>query len=403
MIKYSISILLILILLCQVSFGQSRKTLERKRKKLIEDISLTSKLLDKTKKNKDVAYDRYVTLQAQIKSREELISTIKEEINHTDQTIARTSEVVYSLKEDIKRLKKDYAEMVRKAYRHKVNNTTLLFIFSATSFNQAISRWLYIRQYDKYRKKQAKLILDTQEILSAKIYTLETRQAKRTSLLEDEEKQYKKLNTELDERNKSLKALRKDEKRLKRELRSQEKKHRKLNDAIEDVIRSEVAIKKRRARNSSSLTSTPSSKASVKLTGDFKSNRGRLPWPVRKGFISKRFGKQAHPTLRKIEIKNNGVDILTDPHADVFAVFDGKVVGTQFIPGYNNMLIIQHGNYYTVYSNLDEVLVKRGDTIKKDERIGKVSVDQKTGKSEVHFEVWHDKVRLNPADWVVRK
>ena len=140
--------------------------------------------------------------------------------------------------------------------------------------------------------------------------------------------------------------------------------------------------------------------ALARLTGDFKKNRGRLPKPVKNGIVTKRFGKQPHPTLPGIEITNNGIDIRTERNADVFAIFEGKVVSKQFIPGYQNMLIIQHGEYYSVYSNLENVTVKKGEQIGTMEKIGTVAIDRKSNVSEVHFEVWRDKIRLNPEDWV---
>ena len=139
------------------------------------------------------------------------------------------------------------------------------------------------------------------------------------------------------------------------------------------------------------------------MTKGFLQNKGRLPWPVKDGVITSFFGKQAHPTIKTIEITNNGIDIQTDANAEIRAIHEGKVVGRQFIPGYEYMVILQHGNYYTVYSHLDEVFVDKGEPVKSKQVIGKVSTNAATGAAEVHFEIWKEKERLDPTDWVKKR
>ena len=400
-------------------FGQSKKALESKRKRLINDINLTTRLIKKASKNKAAALDRYITLKRQIQNRLELVETLQLELDYVSDNLERTNDVVASLEEDIKRLEEEYAVMARQAYRHKVYQNDLLFLFSSDSFNQAFRRWKYLRQYDATRKKTADLLISTKSTLNNKLLQLDQNKIEKENLLVTAEKQLEILSIELDEKDQLLAQLRKDENRLQRELAQQQKTHDKLNNAIEAIIQKEVAAnrKRERSRNAladantkpnkgTSITKTnhsPSLPANSKLTQDFAGNKGRLPWPVRNGMVSKFFGKQKHPTLKKIEITNNGIDILTEKKADVRAVFRGEIVGKQFIPGYSNMVIIKHGNYYTVYSNLGEVMVNLGEFVRTKQQIGVANVDQKTGKSEVHFEVWKDKIRLNPISWVTRK
>jgi septal ring factor EnvC (AmiA/AmiB activator) len=138
------------------------------------------------------------------------------------------------------------------------------------------------------------------------------------------------------------------------------------------------------------------------VSKEFQGNRGKLPWPVKNGIITGHFGRQPHPTIPNIEIVNNGIDIQTDQGAPVRSVFEGTVVGTQYVPGFDYMVILQHGDYYTVYSNLAELSVKKGDKVAIRQNIGKVSTDSKTNTSEVHFEIWKEKTRLNPQEWVGR-
>lgn len=394
---------LILILILAVSssliYGQNRKELEERRKRLIVEISQTTNLLNQTKQNKKVTLNRFFMLQRQIQKRKLLVKTLKAEMLFIDDSMIRTNEVIDALNQDIERLKTEYAQMVRGAYRHKMSNSNLLFLFSANSLNDAFKRWQYIKQYDRYRKKQARLIAETQNMLSIKADQLEKRRHQKERLLESAERQQALLGHELKDKNRILKSLSNNESRLIVELGEQQEAHEKLNYAIERIIRTEIASRKKESRSADALTQASNKKEIIALSGDFQNNKGGLPWPVTTGFISRQFGKQPHPTLKEILITNNGIDIQTEKKADVRAVFDGKVAGTQFIPGYQNTIILQHGSYYTVYSNLEEVFVKRGDTVKIKQAIGRVGKE----KAEVHFEVWQEKQRLNPVNWVTKR
>lgn len=405
-IKAILVFLFLGILVLPDAYAQGRATLENKRKRLLTDINTTSKLLNQTTNNKAATLDRYVALQQQIQKREELIETYQHELTFAVANIDRTTEVTEALEDDIKRLQEEYAVMVRSAYRQKINNNALLFIFSSDNFNQAFKRWQYLKQYDQYRKKQARLIIETNNTLTQKLIQLEEGIAEKEQLISEQEAQTRLLNNELEDKSRMLKSLRADEERLKKDLNEKRAAHQKLNDAIEKVIQEEVLAERKKARSAEALkknqNTTPTKTPELDLlTAGFYENKGRLPWPVSNGIVTSYFGKQPHPTLRKIEITNNGIDIRTDHNAQVRAVFDGVVVGKQFIPGYEHMIIIQHGNYYTVYSNLKEVYVNKNDKVKIKQPIGKSSV--KNNVSEVHFEVWREKERLNPLNWIAKK
>lgn len=406
LIKPILVFLFVGLLVLPTANAQGRKNLENKRKRLLTDINTTSKILKKTTNSRAATLDRYVTLQQQIKKREELIQTLQEEYTFAIENIERTKEVTEALEADIKRLQDEYAIMARNAYRQKVNHSALFFIFSSESFNQAFKRWQYLKQYDQYRKKQAKLIIETNNTLKKKLLQLEERTTEKEQLIADQETQTELLNKESIDKYKMLNALRSDEARLRKELKEKRVVHQKLNDAIEKVIQQEVIASRKRARTAEALkknnkpSKTP--ELSIQSSGFYK-NKGRLPWPVTNGIVTGYFGKQPHPTLRKIQITNNGIDIRTDKNAQIRAVFEGVVVGKQFIPGYEHMIIIQHGNYYTVYSNLKEVYVKKNDKIKTKQPIGRSSVNVKSNVSEVHFEVWREKERLNPLNWIAKR
>ena len=373
----------------------------------MKEIKETELALKETKESKAVTLDQYLTLQSQIQKRKALINTLQEEIDAADADIEEANQQLQHLNSELARLKEEYTNTIRKAYQLKLNNSFLVFIFSAESFNDAYRRWQYLRQYDSSRKRQAQEIISTQSQLIEKSERLAIQKTEKEQLLLSHQKQNSLLSGELSEKNKILKALNTSEGKLITELNDQQKAHDALNNAIEKIIRDEMAKRARSSRSSSgndktsssgSLSDTPNA-GDAPLSSNFSKNKGRLPWPVKKGYITRKFGKQPHPQVRSIQITNNGIDITTDAKASVFPIFEGEVAGTQFIPGYLNTVIVKHGNYYTAYSNLDQIYVKRGDKVSPDKAIGKVG----TKKPEVHFEIWLGKKRLNPSKWVAKK
>lgn len=402
-IKSAGLVISLLLILCSIADAQTRQSLEAKRKKLIAEIRTTTRMLQKTSKSKAAALQRYTTLQTQINQRRELIRTIEAEIAYAGRQIDRNKEVIAALQADIDRLKTEYSEMVRSAYRQRLRHNELLFIFSAQDFNEIMRRWRYLQQYQRYRQRQANLITGTQQALSRKIVLVSQQQKEKRTFLVAEQTQRKVLEKELIRKNQILKELRNNEKRLRSELDEKQRAHQQMNDAIENIITKEMLLQRRRARQPEILNNPETAADNHTSSLAFKENRGQLMWPVENGVIIKRFGRQQHPTLPNVMITNNGIDIRTEPGSEVRAVFAGVVAGKQFVPGYQNMLIIRHGDYYTVYSNLDILYVDKGDTIKFNQKIGVTAVHQQSNISELHFEVWRDKVRLNPADWLRKK
>ncbi len=412
--KYFLAFFISSLLLLPSGFGQSRKSLEKKRKKLLKEISATSKLLNQTAKDRTATLDRFIALERQIEAREELLETLNAELEYANESLDRTNNVVFSLEEDLLRLEKEYGVIARNALRQKMNNGNLLFIFSSTDFNEALRRWQYLKQYNAYRKNQTSLILETQSSLKEKVAQLEERKEEKEALLFSTENQKKILAEELNSKSAMLEALEKDESRLRKDLDKKRIAHNTLNNAIEKVIKKEILAsrKKERSKNEAlkeaNATSNTIAKPRPRRTpntsvssSSFNRNKGQLPWPVDNGVIIKRFGKQPHPTLKRVQITNNGIDIQTNANAQVQAVFEGTVVGKQFIPNNGIMLIIKHGTYYTVYANLKEVFVKQGDIIKTKQALGLAS--PKGNVSQVHFEIWKNQEKLNPASWIKRQ
>ena len=426
-------LLLLLLLLPTLLLAQSKKELEEKRKKIIRDINTTERMIKKTAQTREATYDKYVALQSQIQNRETLIRTIQEEVEAAEESIVRNQDVIASLEKDIEQMQQEYGKMVRNAFRRKSLSNPLLYILSAESLNQAFRRWLFLRKYDRFRKQQADAIAATREMLAQKIRSINETRLEKESLLGSIQNQKATLSNELLQKDETLKFLSKDEERLKQDLQKKQVAHEQLNQAIENIIQEEVRKRAEEARRAPPVaaapakpekTPTPSTPAPQPATKapqpavaaapanakpeaaedmqsfDFRRNKGRLPWPVESGFISRGFGKQQHPTIKNISITNNGIDIRTEESAAVRAIHEGVVAGVQFIPGHDYTVILQHGDYYTVYTNLAETSLAKGETVRAKQVMGKVSTNPITGASELHFELWHQKDRINPVGWI---
>ncbi len=391
------------ILLCAICLapmllhGQSRKELEEKRLRLIEEINQTNRKLQETQQSKTATLNSYLALKKQVAQRRQLVATLRQEIDEADSLIAQSAAEMHMLESDITHLRAEYARTLRTAWRLHLQQTWATWLFSSNSFNQALQRRRFMKQYEQNRRRQAQLILETQQLLATKVAMLEKTKAEQQQLMAQALQQSELLRTALQDKDRALKSLQADESRLLKELERTEKERERFNAAIESLIVAEMNQKRKESRmppppkpgDSPRPEETPAPDKS-----GFGARRGSLPWPVSGGRISRAFGPQPHPTLKDVIVPNNGVDIQAASGTDVSAVFDGKVVSVQFIPGHLNMVLIQHGTYYTVYSNLDVLAVNRNDTVKAGQVIGKL------GKNDLHFEVWREKNRLNPAHWL---
>ena len=428
----------LLLLLCSISvFGQTKKDLEKKKSQIQKEISVTNKLLDETKKNKKLSLNQLVTLNQKITMREELINTINSEISYTDVQINSTSKNILKLQAEIKLLKSEYAKMIYHASKNQGSYDRLMFIFSSDDFNQAFRRMKYFQQYTDYRKKQAMLIKLKQGELSNKLTDLSVKRGEQKNLLQNKEQEKQHLTVEKSEKEVVLAGLQSKEKQLKEDLKKKQDDANKLQAAIQRIIEEEIRKareeaaraekakekakkerEKREAAKGKGNTSAKEPAVAVKenkvtengysltpeaqrLSENFEANRSRLPWPVGEGVITSSFGEHEHPILKGVKVKNNGIDIATKQGAQVRSVFEGEVSGVVSIPGAGKAVIIRHGDYLSVYSNLADSFVQKGDKIKTKQYIGSALTDD-DNKTEVHFEIWKGSVTQNPASWIYR-
>jgi murein hydrolase activator len=400
-------ILLLLMLLASGAFAQkNRAKLEQDKKKVEAEIEYTNKLLEQTRETKKNSLNEVVILNKKISKREELIGTIGNEVQLVEGQMAQAQDSINLLEKDLKALKDEYAKMIYYAYKNKNLYDRLIFIFAAEDFNQAYQRFKYFQQYNEYRKKQALLIQIKQKRLAIKMEDLAGIRDQKNNLLTIEEQQKQQLTSEREEKNKSVKTLSKKEKELQKTLKEKEAAARKLQQAIQDIIAEEIRLAAERAKKSGAATEktglftlTPEEKI---LSNDFQKNRGSLPWPLEQGIISSTFGEHPHPVLKNVTIRNNGIDILTEDGADARAIFSGVVTRVMNVPNNNNVVIIRHGEFLTVYSNLDQVYVKIGEKVAMKQKIGKIFTNKADSKTELHFEVWQSKTLLDPEVWLAR-
>ena len=424
--KLHIILVLLLLALISPTFGQktkgkSKKQLQSEITSLQKEISTANQLLKKTSKDKEMTLNEVNLLDKKIKQREKLIKAYNEQIAVLDEEISQGQINIKTLNTDLGKLQKEYAKMITFAYKNRSHYDRLAFIFAAEDFNQAFSRLRYIRQFSDARKVKMEQISSTQRQISNAVEASQQAREEQTALLKDEKAQQDALKGEKDDLNKQVAALKKKEGSIQQDIKNKQQQAQKLQKAIDDIIAEEIrkaneeAERKRReeakknaAKKSTTTTpSTPKKETGMALTpsektlsSNFVSNKGKLPWPVERGVISSTYGKHASVVSDKVTVTNNGIDIATTEGSKARAVFDGEVTSVTKLTGSNTVVIIRHGEYFTVYSNLENVTVKRGDKVKTKQNIGTVHTNMTEGKTELHFELLKEQNRQNPANWL---
>jgi septal ring factor EnvC (AmiA/AmiB activator) len=381
---------------------QSKKYLENKKKELLQEIENTNKLLDETKKNKRSSLNQLVMLNRKITVRQELISTINGEIGILNSQISKNNQSIDVLFKDLKKLKAEYAKMIYYAYKNQDSYNRLMFVFASNDFEQAFMRLKYLQQYSEYRKKQAALIVKTKTDLDVKTKSLEAKKNEKRSLLSNEEEEKQKLFSEKTEKEEIVVQLQTQESELKKELQKKKKDAEKFEQAILRIIQQELEKAQKEAGEQNKpkpnkLVLTPEAQD---LSNSFANNKNKLPWPVEKGFISEHFGVHEHPLIPNIDVNNNGIDITTSNGSLTRAVFDGEVKAIVNMPGAGRFILIRHGEYLTIYSNLKEVYVKVGDKVKTKQKIASILFDDNDANTVLHFELWKGQTKLDPENWL---
>ena len=378
---------------------KSKAQLEQEKRNALNKLEEAQRILQETEKKHEVSVGQLNALNQQITASQSVINSITGEITLYDNEILELNEVIESLENDLAYLKKEYAIMVYASYKANYGFRNILFIFSAKTFNQLLLRAKYMDQYTSARKKQLQLIQEVRVSLQDQIAELETRKLEKDQLLNQELSQNKNLIQLRQKQNTFIKSLTQRESEIKKELQDRKKAIARLDKLIADIVSAEIAASSK-GKSSTTIEMTAGESAISKA---FESRYSKLEWPVSTGFISSKFGTNPHPVYKRLQVPNDGIDIQTKENQEVRAVFEGKVKAVAVVPGdMRYVVLIQHGEYFTVYAKLKEVFVRQGDIIDVGQRIGIVHTN-KNGTSEVQFQIWKNKQKLNPENWIAKK
>lgn len=435
--------LLCLILFCCALFakgGYAQKSsavrkLEQQRKEALADIEQTNQLLQETSKSAKSSLNRLNLLSKQILSRKKVISLLNQGLDEIEKELMTIQGEIRRLRGQLCEKQENYGKSMRGLYKRHSAQDKLLFVLSAETFSQSLRRIRYLQEYADWQKRQAKEIIAKQQEIDLKKQEMEKTRAEKRALLGTRQEESKKLQSEEAVQKEEVQQLNKKQKDLKAELRKKQKQAEALNRQIEKLIAEEIAraeaearaarekaeraAREQAAKRKSSGGNTADkpmreervaatkggyamTKEERQLSDNFGSNRGKLPYPVTGRYtVVATFGEQQHSELKYVRTSNSGIDIQTAPGADARAVFNGVVTRVFVVPGYNNSVIVRHGNYLTVYSNLSQVYVKAGDAVSTRQALGKIYSDPEEGQATIlHFQLWKEKTKLNPLPWL---
>ncbi len=392
-----IPVLAVVFIFIQVSLrAQPLSELQERKQKTIKEIELTSRLLNQVQQQEKASVNRLQLINNNINKRNQLISELNTEIRLYRESISNNQLVISLLAEDLEKMKAEYARLIRLTYINNNSVNPLLFLLSAENFNQAYRRLLYMKRYSSVRLSQAETMRQLQLLMNEKAEQLEEQRQAREKLLADSREEARKLTNEQKQQSQEVQKLKNQQRDLRQKLEQQRKIEQQLEREIQSIIEEEASRK--RAAGEPAYGLTPEQK----LVGDnFAQNRLLLPWPVERGIITEKFGIHRHPVLEKVQVRNNGVNIATEPGAKARAVFNGEVSRVFGITGGNSAIILRHGKYLSVYSNLREVTVKTGDKVSARQPIGTVYTDPDDGnKTILKFQIWNENQKLNPEEWL---
>ena len=395
---------------CLSSFSQTKNELEQQRKKLNREIAQVNRLLFKEQKKEKNVLEDLKDLNQKIDIRLSLINTINSEAKLLTSEITKNKKEIAQLENELADLKADYASMIFKSYKSKSQQSRIMFLLSSQNFQQAYKRLEYMKQYTSFRKRQGEEI-GFQTVLVKKMNDslLFQKQVKDTLILAEK---YQKEKIELDKNNKEklISIIKKKERKYKREIQNKIKAERKVAKKIDKIIRDEIEKANRIAlaklknklknTNKNEFVLSPEAKA---LAAKFELNKGKLPWPLDQGLITRRFGKQPHPTFPGITINSTGLHLVTQKGKSAAAIFNGKILNVLVTSEGRKNVLIQHGNYITSYNNLDKLYVKKGDKVITGQKIGQIFTDKVSGKTTLIFALYKNTSKLNPSSWILKR
>lgn len=410
--------LLILIFLCMTSLSWSQDSQQEKleaRKAQIQKEIRENEIMLQTVKKKEKSAVSVIIIQAnKIKLKEKLINTTERQAKLLSNDMYINQMQINKLKKELAVLKEDYAEMIVKSYKSRSEQSRAMFILSSENFLQAYKRAQYMKQYTSFRKMQGEEIKSKTNQLVVYNDKLDVQKTAKKKLIIENEKERLSLLKEKNEQQKLVNSIKKDKKKITAEIKKKQQETKAIDRQIGRLIREAIAEANRKAaainakaNPTATVSKSSSSSSRIILTAEskiladnFRANRGKLPWPVEKGFVSLPYGDQPHPQFSSLTVHNSGVEITTDQGATARAVFGGEVTSVIVLSPVNKAVMIQHGDYFTVYQNLSAVYVGKGDKVSIKQSIGKVRTNGETGRTVLKFTISQNTTYNNPASWL---
>ncbi len=388
---YRLLLFLLLTFSVNVMVAQTIQDLEKQKEKTEKEIAYSNRLLDKTQKDRINSINQLNILTKKLGLQSKLVSQTQSQINLLELDLQQKELLISDLKKDLENLKTEYAKLIRYAKRNNSSLDFLVFLFSSNDFNQAYRRMRFYKQFLDFRQKQAKEIVETQDIIRKEINAIEQVKLSLNSAKLVKTNELNNLKKEEKSYQQNINQLKQQEKKLRKEIDDRKRSMNALDKAIADLI----------AEEAKKAASVVRDGRYLKLSAGFQGNKGRLPWPSPNGIITGKFGEHNHPVLKGVKVKNDGVDITTDKNSPIKSIFDGEVKKIVAIPGLNMAVLIRHGDYLTVYSNITKVSVKVGETVKALQNIGQAYTDVSTQKGIYNLQIWQENKILNPEDWLL--
>jgi len=394
-------LLFILLLIFNYGFSQDyneqQKKLEAQKLFIKKEIEKINILVFENKKKTKSLLDNIEDVELKISVRNKLIEVNNQQSKNLSSQIKNKNDRIYDLQIDLKNLKDEYANIVSNSYKKRSSKIKLMFLFASRDFNQAFSRFQYFKQYSAYRKEQANKIIITQKNISSLIDTLQNNRKKRELVIDENKKIKLELEGEKLEKNRLFNNLEKTNKNYLADIRRKEKESKLIDNEIQKLIRLAISESNNNDSSVNNFALTPEGRI---ISSNFLSNKGQLPWPLKEGVITRRFGTQPHPVVKTTTINSTGIMIATSPNSVVRSIFEGQVLSVYGFKGGNPGILVRHGKYISNYQNLSQVFVKKGDKIKTGEEIGIIFTNNTSGKAILKFNIFNELKPENPQSWL---
>ena len=379
--------------------SKKQKELEAQRLRLKKEIKQINGILFNNIKTRKSALTQVEDLQVKLNVRLELIKVTNEQANLLTTRISINERNISTNRLELRNLKDEYANLIQKSYESKSLQNRLMFLFSSESFLQAYKRVQYLKQYASYRRKQGKAIANKTKLLQELNQTLNNEKAEKILLIEENRLVQQQIEKDAQDQKSLIKTLERKQTSLASQISKKEKQQKAIDREINRLIREAIAASNKALgkKRKKTFQLTPEAKL---IADNFKANKGRLPWPLEKGVVVQGFGRQRHPVVKTTTIQSNGVILATEPLAQVRAVFEGEVMSVIVIKGSNPSVLIRHGNFITLYTNLAKLYVTKGEKVNAKQAIGEVFTNLQTGKTQFQFGIFNNVNALNPKEWV---